>query len=1646
MAGEVRLDLQVGLDTAYLRNQLSTIGTKLGGQQVTIPVEFSDKSIKKQLNLLQERISGKTYNLKIESTTLEVLATKVKNFQERLKKLQSESITLDIAVGGVTSISKRDAESIKRNLRDAVLGGDKKIFIRTSIRPAISRQDVRDFTNAVKSKLAGIAVDVKIKTGSQGGGFAESPLGHAGLMEYMRSQGMVGKVASGMKMQMQGDANIEESLKNVEQKAKKLANDLTAMGEAARSTGRAFIEEAGKVLRPQNYGFKINSLTVDVEKLGDTLRQADQVTARSLLPQLASLTSTLRTAASSFVGVFGANKGLDSTLLLFDREARQAAYATASYADRIERLAGSGMMLPAGAMPTGLLSGTSFAQQKRLVGDILSPSLKEALRGAANAFVDSVTASLGNAVRQVSVRDLGNTVQRTLQAQRIAGLLPPGVGRAPSVYATGAVGGETRAAMFARREQEARVRSALRGVGLGQHFTERPRLSGTTFMGDDFTAGGGRDRVRGVGQPPERGGELGFFTRGAASPLPKDLKAFNAALDAARASMKNFQGQNAPFIGGLRGIASEFGGATKQVLLYGTAYKGLAFITSLPGQIINAAKGQQQFANAMQVATQETRTFGKEMLFVDNVQRTFGLNLESTRTGFTRLFASMAPTGFDSGAIEKLFVGISAAAASLQMTPDKVDRVIYAFGQMASKGQIMSEELKGQLGDVLPGALALFAKAAGMSVKDFSKAMEDGQFVGGRFQEIFAKVSDELINRFGTGAQVASRSIVGLTNKVQGEFTRTLEALAPFANAAIQAVLGPLPTVLREIGTAAQLSSGEIGRLQLQLETAQKELKDLQDTPGIDPKIVQGAAQSVAAYKVRIEELNEASKDPAIQQRAKDIKAFTDELTKAGTFVMNLARSLGNILGPIVTTLGGSFMTVASTIISFALAIQGARLAAMALSAALMVVRGVSAALGILNLARQLGSFSAALAASGTNAKALAGAMRFLGIQMSAAQVQAIGLRKVLFALGASTFVGLVVGGIGLIATALASLGDKAGEAARKTKEAINSIREAARTGQVETIKMDIAASEASQRTLKAAREEVEALKGGEAQGRSSSKMGTIDAADIRPATRAALAMEEIEVKSAGKISQSALVQQIKAAEAVQATKKREGMQQLPLAVQRQKELRTAVPGPLPPDVSDVATKGSSKAEKAAKRLAEQIAQQARAASDALFAEQQRLLVMQQTNPIAQAIAEYTSQELTIRRELNQQLAEARSQKEKEDIIETSKVKSSANLLELEDKINQARQSAMQPIADLLKSQREQLQVEADIEKLLREGMSPERAKQVAEVRRLFREQLASFDLLQDEAKQAIVAAEARGASADAMERLRGILRGIEEDRKKAEGQQPEAEAGVPEAKPKTTADYISDGMDEAKKNLEKLTNVGYQAVEGARAIGNAFGQAFKDIASGSMSAQEALANMMQSIGSHFLEMAAQIIAQQTVMIILGTIMKALGIALPGGSGGGGDLGSSFTGNFDLSGTSFATMPKSFGFSALADGGIAAGGFKAFANGGIATSPTLGLIGEGRYNEAIVPLPDGRSIPVQMQGNSVRERMNNTTSSPLAPILSMSFESTNINGVEYVSRDQLEAAMAETRRAASRDGAQRGMTMTLDRIQNSPSTRRRIGA
>jgi tape measure domain-containing protein len=254
-------------------------------------------------------------------------------------------------------------------------------------------------------------------------------------------------------------------------------------------------------------------------------------------------------------------------------------------------------------------------------------------------------------------------------------------------------------------------------------------------------------------------------------------------------------------------------------------------------------------------------------------------------------------------------------------------------------------------------------------------------------------------------------------------------------------------------------------------------------------------------------------------------------------------------------------------------------------------------------------------------------------------------------------------------------------------------------------------------------------------------------------------------------------------------------------------------------------------------------------------------------------------------------------------------------------------------------------------------------------------------------------------------------------------------------AAPKTDAQTIAGRVGQLQDEIKEMTKLSTVATTAADGIGNAFANSFKSLIDGTMSAREALSSFFKDVASMFLDMAAQIIAKQMTMIILQTILKALGAV----SGGGG--GSAFNANGALpAGTgNIPSLGSSFGF---AKGGVFnSPKFFQFAQGGTMQNGVLGEAGP----EAIMPLSRGAGGKLGVNASGLREAMGGGTGMGGSPVLNMSFETTRFGDTDYVSRDQLEAAMAQTRRQASSDGAKRGMSMTLDRLQQSPQTRSRVG-
>ena len=153
-------------------------------------------------------------------------------------------------------------------------------------------------------------------------------------------------------------------------------------------------------------------------------------------------------------------------------------------------------------------------------------------------------------------------------------------------------------------------------------------------------------------------------------------------------------------------------------------------------------------------------------------------------------------------------------------------------------------------------------------------------------------------------------------------------------------------------------------------------------------------------------------------------------------------------------------------------------------------------------------------------------------------------------------------------------------------------------------------------------------------------------------------------------------------------------------------------------------------------------------------------------------------------------------------------------------------------------------------------------------------------------------------------------------------------------------------------------------------------------------------------------------------------------------------------------------MLISFGIRSLL-GGINIGGvpLAGRAAGGPVSSNSTYMVGE-KGPELFVPRTSGTIVPAdataaamaryQRQGGSSSGGGNSSSDAMGAdaaatPVLSMSFETTRFLGQDYVSTDQLQAAMIATEKRAASAGAKAGAAQVSSQMRNSPAYRRQVG-
>jgi lambda family phage tail tape measure protein len=191
-----------------------------------------------------------------------------------------------------------------------------------------------------------------------------------------------------------------------------------------------------------------------------------------------------------------------------------------------------------------------------------------------------------------------------------------------------------------------------------------------------------------------------------------------------------------------------------------------------------------------------------------------GLQFQNAAAGAKGFFAAAQGSDLADQA-DDIFESVTMAMTALGASSDDTSGALRALGQMISKGKVQAEELRGQLGERLPGAFQLAAKAMGMTTAELDKFMADGKLTA---NELLPRLAKVLRDEYGAAALQAAQGLQGMLNRVSTELERLKASLVDSQSAGQS--LGGLADTMKTLADNGDQVGAVIGTLVSGLDEA----------------------------------------------------------------------------------------------------------------------------------------------------------------------------------------------------------------------------------------------------------------------------------------------------------------------------------------------------------------------------------------------------------------------------------------------------------------------------------------------------------------------------------------------------------------------------------------------------------------------------------------------------------------------------------------------------------------------------------------------------------------------------------------------------------------------------------------------------------
>ncbi|EHS2563736.1 tape measure protein [Escherichia coli] len=211
--------------------------------------------------------------------------------------------------------------------------------------------------------------------------------------------------------------------------------------------------------------------------------------------------------------------------------------------------------------------------------------------------------------------------------------------------------------------------------------------------------------------------------------------------------------------------------------------------------------------------------------FIQDLTQITGMDTTETQAQFASFGASATTTMGLEGS-EELFKNLTGYARLMGRSDEQIQRALTAVSQMASKGQVMAEELKGQLSEALPGATQAFAKALGLTEKQLFDKMKNGDVKASDALPKFAKELGSQINSRG-GWKAIQDSTQTMLGNLKNTWNNSLTDIFKGSEDGLQDFTRSLTNLLNSLGGSGKTLGESLGNLMTSMSSGVDSLTDI---------------------------------------------------------------------------------------------------------------------------------------------------------------------------------------------------------------------------------------------------------------------------------------------------------------------------------------------------------------------------------------------------------------------------------------------------------------------------------------------------------------------------------------------------------------------------------------------------------------------------------------------------------------------------------------------------------------------------------------------------------------------------------------------------------------------------------------------------